>query len=94
MNKAQEKQLLKRLSAVESNVGRLVQAVSGMAQAINMAAALPGVCGQCGDNPANKPTCGEKYCPQGKDAKASTAPTKDPNIPSKDNSVVYPDEKH
>ena len=74
MTEAQEKDLLKRLSAVESNVGRLVQAMAGISQNIQMAAQLPTQCGVCGNNPAGMQFCAEEYCPQGKDPKPEGEP--------------------
>ncbi len=59
------KSMLRRISALEENVGKLIQAVTGMALAVDVAQALPTECGLCHINPHNVTHCAMEDCPQG-----------------------------
>jgi hypothetical protein len=67
MSPEQEKEVLKRLSAVEVEVSRCIRALSNIAQVIGMAAQTPAQCGVCQKDPEAEEFCEEMYCPQGKD---------------------------
>jgi hypothetical protein len=74
MSPEQEKEVLKRLSAVEVEVSRCIRALTNIAQVIGMAGEAEAECGVCGNNPDAMQFCEAEYCPQGKDPKPDDEP--------------------
>jgi hypothetical protein len=60
------KELQKRLTACEVQIGKLVQVVNGMAAAVQQGSQLRATCGTCEDDIEAKKYCAEEACPCGK----------------------------
>ena len=65
MNQTEKNELLKRLSALEVAVGRLMTAMGGMQGAMQAANEQTVLCGKCEGDPTEKTLCNDVDCPQG-----------------------------